>query len=445
NNGGTLTYQWKKAGVDIPNETSASLILNNVQIGDAATYTVAVSNSCGTTPSNNFVIGITASPAITLNPISQTLCAGQTATFTADATGYTSIKWQRNGVDINNTTTSLSIASISAADAGIYTFLATNNCTTVRSAAATLAVNNKPVINSLTTTSPVCPGATATITSSVNPNGDNNLTYSWTLGSSVVGNTQTLSIPNFQSANAGTYALVVTNSCGSSTGSSTTTLQLVPTPTIAAIADRSSCLGNTLNVTPVYSNLGSTSPTYQWNFNGSPITGQTAAQLNINNIQTSNAGRYSVTVNNGCSPSITSNEFNVTVSGTPTIQTQPAAQTEACTTTSFSLSVAANNANTYQWLKNDVAINAATSSTYNIPSVANSDAATYKVVVSNSCGFNVTSNAAVLVVKSPPTIQTAASNNTLCVGDSRTLQVTALQNNGGTLTYQWKKAGVDIP
>ena len=106
-----------------------------------------------------------------------------------------------------------------------------------------------------------------------------------------------------------------------------------------------------------------------------------------------------MTVNNGCNP-VSGVPFNVIVLNAPSIQTQPAAQTEACTTTSFTLSVAANNTQSYQWLKNDVAINAATSSTYNIPSVASSDAATYKVVVSNSCGFNVTSNAAVLVAVS---------------------------------------------
>ena len=446
NNGGTLTYQWKKAGVNIPNATTASLVLNNLQTGDAGVYTVAVTNSCGTTTSPDYTITVSQAPIISLDPVSQALCAGATATFTANVTGATSVKWQRNGVDVGNTTNTLSISNINAANAGSYTYLATNSCGTTTSAAATLAVNNKPVINSLTTTSPVCAGATATITSGVTPNGDNNLTYSWSLGGSVIvgANTGTLSIPNFQSGNAGTYALVVTNSCGSSTGSSTTTLQLQPTPAVATIADQTVCVGSTLNVPPVYTNVSGPNVTYQWYFEGNVLNNQTAAQLNISNITTSQAGRYFVTVSNGCNP-VTSPAFNVTVLNLPTIQTQPAAQTEACTATGFTLSVSANNAQTYQWLKNDGAISGATSSTFNIPSVASSDAATYKVVVSNSCGFNVTSNAAVLVVKSAPSVQTNSTTNALCVGASHTLQVTAATNNGGTLTYQWKKAGVNIP
>jgi hypothetical protein len=40
----TLTYQWKKAGNDIANETTSNLTIASVQASDAAEYTVTVSN-----------------------------------------------------------------------------------------------------------------------------------------------------------------------------------------------------------------------------------------------------------------------------------------------------------------------------------------------------------------------------------------------------------------
>ena len=444
NNGGTLTYQWKKAGLIIPNATNASLALTNVQIGDAAVYTVAVTNSCGTVISPDYTITVTQTPIITSDPASQSLCAGATATFTAIANGATSVRWQKNGVDVGNTTTLLSLSNINAASAGSYTFLATNTCGTTTSAAATLAVNNKPVINSLTTTSPVCPGATATITSGVNPNGDNSLTYSWTLNGSVIpgANTGILSIPNFQSANAGTYALVVTNSCGASTGSSTTTLQLQPTPAVATIADQTVCVGSTLNVPPVYTGVSGSTVTYQWYFEGAAINNQNGAQLNINNITTAQAGRYYVAVSNGCNP-VSSPAFNVTVFNLPTIQTQPAAQQQLCVGSNFTLTVAANNAQTYQWYKNSVIITGETSNTFT-KLVTALDAATYKVVVSNACGYSLTSNNAVLTVSTSPTITSAPANTTVCAGQPISASVAASANGGGNLRYVWTSGGTEI-
>ncbi|MEY4552839.1 MAG: hypothetical protein RL099_1167, partial [Bacteroidota bacterium] len=404
NGGGTITYQWKKGASIISNSNAASYTLSNIQSGDAALYSVTLTNGCGNVTSSDFQLNVNQKPSITVNPNpTNILCAGATLTLNADVISATSFKWQKDGVDIGITTKTLTIPSVAASNAGVYTFVATNDCGNSTSGNAQVTIKDKPSITSITAPTNVCTGATASLVSTVVANGDNNLTYAWALNGTAVpnGNGATLVVPNFQSANAGTYSFTVTNSCGSTssaTNNQNVTIQLITTPSIASISTQSVCVNNSLLVPTTITNLGSTSPTYQWYFNGAAISGQTGAQLNISNITSAQAGRYFVSVNNGCTPTISSNEFNVTVLDAPSIQTQPAAQTEACTTTSFTLSVAANNTQSYQWLKNDATIGGATSSTYNIPSVASSDAATYKVVVSNSCGFNVTSNAAVLVV-----------------------------------------------
>ena len=46
-----LSFQWKKGGVEIPNATTASFTLNNVQLSDAGSYTVVVTNSEGSVTS----------------------------------------------------------------------------------------------------------------------------------------------------------------------------------------------------------------------------------------------------------------------------------------------------------------------------------------------------------------------------------------------------------
>lgn len=50
--GSGVTYQWKKDGVDLTNATSATLVLDNVQAEDAASYTVVISNLEGSITSN---------------------------------------------------------------------------------------------------------------------------------------------------------------------------------------------------------------------------------------------------------------------------------------------------------------------------------------------------------------------------------------------------------
>lgn len=53
-------------------------------------------------------------------------------------------------------------------------------------------------------------------------------------------------------------------------------------------------------------------PTYQWNFNGSPISGATATSYSIGNAQASSAGNYTVTVTNS-QGSLTSSTASLTV------------------------------------------------------------------------------------------------------------------------------------
>ncbi|MBU6175669.1 MAG: immunoglobulin domain-containing protein, partial [Planctomycetes bacterium] len=53
-----ISFQWSKNGEDIDGATSATLMLANVQLSDAGQYTVAVTNSVGSTSSNPATITV---------------------------------------------------------------------------------------------------------------------------------------------------------------------------------------------------------------------------------------------------------------------------------------------------------------------------------------------------------------------------------------------------
>jgi len=88
-------------------------------------------------------------PSITTSPTSQTVTAGQTATFTVVAAGTAplSYQWQKNGVNIGGATAaSYTTPATATSDSGSTLAAVVSNAVgTVTSAAATLTVNAAPV------------------------------------------------------------------------------------------------------------------------------------------------------------------------------------------------------------------------------------------------------------------------------------------------------------
>ncbi|NSW89292.1 MAG: InlB B-repeat-containing protein, partial [Firmicutes bacterium] len=118
-------------------------------------------------------------PSITAQPVSQTVTAGQTVTFTVTAAGDAplSYQWKKNGnslIDEGNisgaATSTLTINSAQAYDAGSYTCYVSNAAGSETSDAATLTVNAAPPVNNPPTakspvpTQNVTAGDTATFT-----------------------------------------------------------------------------------------------------------------------------------------------------------------------------------------------------------------------------------------------------------------------------------------
>ena len=59
---GASTFQWRKNGNAISGATSASLVLRDVKVGDAGTYSVVVANSAGSVTSDAAVLAVTPAP-----------------------------------------------------------------------------------------------------------------------------------------------------------------------------------------------------------------------------------------------------------------------------------------------------------------------------------------------------------------------------------------------
>ena len=148
-----LSYQWRKETTSIPGANEAGLTLTTVTWGDAGSYTVVVTNIAGLVTSDAAILTVNTgggAPVIITQPASQTVVAGQTATFTVAATGPAplSYQWKRNGVDVASATeATLTLNGATIAQAGTYQVVVSNSVGGASSTGATLTVN------------PVSPGA----------------------------------------------------------------------------------------------------------------------------------------------------------------------------------------------------------------------------------------------------------------------------------------------
>jgi len=265
-------------------------------------------SAAGGSKSLSYTINVTGSgnaPSISAQPASVTVTAGSSASFSVTATGTAPLayQWQKGGVAISGaTSSSYSISSTVAGDAGSYTVVVSNSAGSVTSSAATLTVNaaaNPPSITTQPASVTVTAGASASF--SVTATGTAPMTYQWQKGGVAISGAtaSSYSISSTVAGDAGNYTVVVSNSAGSVTSSAATlTVSAAPTSAPVITASPSSATqvaGTSLSLTSTVTGGGLS---YQWSKDGVAIPGATAATYTLASLSSANAGDYAVTAVN---------------------------------------------------------------------------------------------------------------------------------------------------
>ncbi|HMJ89846.1 MAG TPA: immunoglobulin domain-containing protein, partial [Candidatus Acidoferrum sp.] len=320
-----MAYQWSSNGVPIgngPNVMGARtprLTLKNVQPGHAGSYSLFVSNTAGNVTSIPVSLNVTpaiAAPIISGQPIGQRVREGAAASFSVVANGVEPLayQWQFNGSDILDATApTLALSDVGAEDLGNYSVVVTNAAGVATSARASLtvvALNDvigAPYLNfSVTGSSP------------------------WLMDDGQSSGPQT--------TNAGAILTVST-----------------PPSITGQPASQSIVAGNP--VTFSVNTAGSAPLAFQWRLGGVPISdgngidGATTSALTINNVDSVDAGNYSVVVSNMVGGTTSANAA-LTIIMPPMITSQPQDQTSVEGST-VSIAVGATGTGiTYQWRRN---------------------------------------------------------------------------------------------
>ena len=372
---GTLTYQWFKSGTAIPGATQQSLYIPSVDTLQTGVYYVVITGSAGTVTSNSVTISTTspAAPHITLQPVSVNANLGVTTSFLVNASGNAVLtyQWYKGSTAISGATAaSYIIIGVTAADAGDYYVIVTNDSGAATSDIATLQLGSSaPTIQIQPVSVTVSTNAAASLF--VTASGSPTLTYQWFKDSIAVAGAHTarLDFSAATAADAGVYYVIITNGFGSKR-SNNATLNVNSGAPVITQQPRSIAVQSFTRAVFTVVATGAPTLTYQWYKDLTAIDGATTAILTIPSVTNFSAGSYRVRVANGVG-SVTSSPATLSVlAGSSGIYTQSGG-TVTKTSQSYSstladeTTVSVTNAGTFNLSSSTVTKSGNTSSTDN--------------------------------------------------------------------------------
>ncbi len=497
--GTSLTYQWQvnsgsgfvgifNGGVYSGATTNTLNITGFTSGMDGYQYQCIVTGSinCTSNSVSNFAtLTETTSPNVITQPVSQSICEGDNAVFTAAATGSgLTYQWQEESGsgfnDITNggaysgaTSATLTVSGVTAGlDGNQYQCIISGSICVNSSTTNAVALNitTSPFIAQQPSDVYVCPSDPASFSVSVQGSG---ITYQWQVnnGSGFTNiinggvysgaTTSTLNISGvFNNMDGFQYQCIVNGTfCSGTSTSQVATIYLNGAPVITLDpSDTQYCEGD--NATFVV-NASGTGLSYQWQVNngsgwvdlvnGINYNGVNASILNVNGIPLSFDGnQYQVIVSGtiNCSGTSTSAAATLTENPAPFISSQPV-DAFICDGGDAVFSVSANGTGlTYQWQENtgsgfvDVvdggAYSGATTSSITVAGVnSGMDGYQYQVLINGTiCTATATSVTVTLNSSTSPVVTSQPADVQVCPGDAASFTVAA---SGSNLSYQWEE------
>lgn len=406
---------------------------NTVQSGGAATatFTGGVAGGVGSARATvdgqlqSAAITVDTPPAVTTQPVNQTVTAGLSATFTASASGSPTptVQWQvstnAGGAwsDVAGATSlTLTFTAGQPQNGNWYRAVFTNTASSATSDAVTLTVGTGPAMTAQPDNATVNAGQTATFTAAAS--GTPTPTVQWQVSTNGGGvwadvpsaTSATLSFTASAGQGGNQYRAVFTNGVGPVTSNAATlTVRTAPVVTTPP-ADQSVTAGQPATFTAAAS--GSPAPTVLWEVstNGgdtwSAISGETTTTLTFTGAVGQSGNRYRAVFTNlaGVVPTAA---VTLTVATVPVVTTQPGNQTAtAGHTATFVAAASGSPAPTVQWqVSTDggawADLSGATAATLAFATTAGQGGNWYQAVFTNPAG-SVTSGTATLTVRVAP-------------------------------------------
>lgn len=472
NGGSAPIYKWKLNNVVIGGATNDTYSTMSATNGQSYTVEMISNQLCASTSaviSNPIVITVTTSvtPKVTViaSP-SNNVCAATLTTFTAtpDNGGIApTFQWKKGGVAIASATNATYVSSsFVTGDIITVDMVSNSSCASTPNATSepititvTPKVNASVVITASSTA--ICENTNVIFTAVATKPGVGP-TYEWfvnNISQGILSASNTFTVSSLLDNDQVKVSLTSNETCVNvPTVISNSIVMDVTTklvPIVSVVADKTtSCAAEAIKFTATATNGGS-SAQYQWKINnvnsGSPTGSNiftTTSLLNGNTVSVDLTSSISCVTEN----TVSSAGIEITVAPVTQIVTQPTNQSVCLLGDNITFTVGAVGANlNYQWKVGGT--NLANNSTYTgvktkdltISNVAVSDLVGYQVVVSGTCGNSTSTVANLTQSTSSISILTQPAAQSKYEGETIQLSIAA---TGPTLSYQWKKNGVNL-
>ncbi|MFC2111310.1 PKD domain-containing protein, partial [Bacteroidota bacterium] len=396
---GALNYNWSPT-TGINNSNSPSIIAYPTS---TTQYNVIASDNNGCIDSSAITVNVNPLPNVSVNPVSPSICFGDSAQLTAN--GAVSYSWSP----------AMGLSSVTGAS--VYSFPNTTSTYSVTGTdqngcnddeVVVVSVNPLPIMNINASSDTICLGQSTTLTAS------GAITYSWTPSTGLSSTSGASIIANPTSTT--TYYVQGFNAFGCESNDSITivvkqvlTLSITPvSPTI--------CIGDSVALTVNGAN------TYSWTPNSSLSA---ASGANVFAFPTATT-TYSVTGTNinGC---INTTSVIVNVNPLPIVLTN---LTSATICAGDSVTIIASGATNFSWTP-ALGLNSSLAST-----VTANPTNTANYIVTGTDGNACSNTASVMIsVNQLPNLNISSSSSSICIGDTTSISVT------GANVYSWTPTG----
>jgi uncharacterized cupredoxin-like copper-binding protein len=428
------SYEFFVNGVSVQNSASSSFSTASLSNGQTLHVVVTSSNGCRVS-SNSISTTVTALVAtLSSSDADNSICAGETVTFTVNAPTATTYEFFVNGVSVQNSATNIySITTLTSGQTVSARATTASGCSALSNAISTtvhavpaVTLSSSDADNSICLTEQVlfrASSATATI-------------YEFLINGALVQRGASNEYLTANLTNLQVVSVRAINSSGCSTVSSGIIITVNPQPTVSLSSsdtDNSICAGETV----IFTASSDIATSYEFFVNGNSVQSGAANSYSSSTLTDGQVVTVRVTTASGCSAnsaSITTMVDNLSVS-----LVSSDADNIICPAETVTFTASSPTATSYEFFVNGVSVQNSASSSFSTASLSNGQ--TLHVVVTSSNGCRVSSNSiSTTVTALVATLSSSDADNSICAGETVTFTV----NAPTATTYEFFVNGVSV-